>query len=173
VNVSQASDIGPKINTDAASETNFLAVKPNTIYENLDGKIDVKKFLEHKKGSLGWLDDLFEQDEITKVYKNIGSGKKFDFTTNTGKANGLDWGVVGLDDCYLRYPNLVYDSTNEEYVAVGDFKEAFLYHWENQSMIRFAINTDLSLDTTVYEEEVIDYIQKRYNDLGGTGIRTV
>ena len=179
VSVSAESDIGPKINLDAASDTNFSPVKMKKAngsdedYINAEKRINIPKYFEVKKGTLGWIDELFDKDPVTKINTNIGAGKKFDFTANTGKANGLDWGIVILDDAFLRYPNLVWDSSNNEYVAISDFREAFLYHWSNQSMLKFVISTDTTLDTTMYEESMCDYIQKQYNALGGTGVRTV
>ncbi len=179
VSVSSESDIGSKLSLDAANDTNFSPVKmkkadgSNEDYINSEYRINIPKYFEVKKGTLGWIDDLFDKDPITRVNTNIGAGKKFDLTSGTGKANGLDWGVVILADSFLRYPNLVWDSSNNEYVAVSDFREAFLYHWENQSMLKFIISTDESLDTTMYEESMCDYIQKEYNALGGTGVRTV
>mgnify|MGYP003136479153 CR=1 FL=1 len=179
VSVSSVTEIGAKINLDAANDTNFSPVKlkkadgSNEDYINAEKRINIPKFFEVKKGTLGWIDELFEKDEITKVNSNIGAGKKFDFTASTGKAHGLDWGLVILDDAFLRYPNLVWDDSNDEYVAISDFKEAFLYHWKNQSMLKFVIDSDLTVDTTMYEESMLDYIQKEYNNLGGVGVRTV
>ena len=178
VGVSAIGDVGSKISADAVNDTNFTPVKAKKAngdkedFINTDNRISMKRFFEVKSGTLGWIDDLFEKD-INGNAINIGAGKKFDFTTNSGKALGLNWGLVIAGDCFIRYPNLVWDNTNSEYVAVADYREAFLYHWKNGSCLKFICSDDTSEDTTMYEEKMLDYLQAEYIKLGGTGVRTV